>query len=222
MTMIAGRTKALVGGVTRGVGISVGLGGLTLAALVGSFFQWLMPAGIVGYVLAVPMALVAVAFSAFLLRAGDDLRTSGGAQEFDECEAVLEKAALARGGSLTVDEAAKILSVGRSEADQWLTRLVKERSDTWSLDIDPAGNLLFGLRKYRELSGPAASFSSASSSEAGGSAAVVRVDLREGSTSGRGTGEGDDVGPTAESLEGEAPDGRTERGARDAGQKDDR
>jgi len=137
------------GRVALGLGTASLVLGLAAALVLGLFFQWLLPDGISFFLVAFPLALVT-------LLVGLGLRAGGARMHAAEVRAaraariaVLVALAERQRGGITVTDAAQALGVSTAEADALLTSLAAEASDAWSLDIDPSGTLVYGLRRLQ-------------------------------------------------------------------------
>jgi hypothetical protein len=143
---LAGQPSKVGGIVASATGFVVLLFGLVAALLVGLFFQWVFPAGIVGWVLGVLLSVVSLAIGVPLLLGGRHLKRQGqGAEKGALLDAA---AALARhkGGSVTAREAAKSLAIGYEQADALLTEAAKADPDRVGVEVNDAGVVEYWFR----------------------------------------------------------------------------
>ncbi len=144
---LAGQPSQVGGVVAKVFGWLVLVFGVSLAGILTAIFQAIWPEGVVGYALGIPTFLITLMVGVGLLMGGKSLSKSGKDTE----EAVREKAiwgmAQTRGGILTKDEVARVLSVSPQEGDAYLTRLAKTKPDEIAVDVDDEGNVLFRFRQ---------------------------------------------------------------------------
>lgn len=138
----AGKPAQVGGTIVRVVGWAVLAGGLVAALLVGLVLQWLIPAGIAGWVLGGMIAMMTLAVSLLLLMGGGRLRDAGAKKEQDARTRALWQLAQRQRGVVTADEAARAMGVSTADADAVLTDLVKQGGDV-RLEVDDDGNLLY-------------------------------------------------------------------------------
>src|SRR5690348_12515532 len=136
---MAGRPSKVGGTVAKVVGWVVLATGMSMALILGLFFQWLLPAGFAGWAVGGVIAFLTATMSILLLRGGKSLQKSGA----DEAQFTREKAIFAlaahRGGVLTANDAASALGIRAEEADSLLTMLAKTKSDQVSLELADSG-----------------------------------------------------------------------------------
>ena len=153
---MAGRPSKLGGTLAKAIGWIVLAVGLSIALLLGLFFQWVLPAGFAGYAVGGVIALLTATFGVLLLRGGKSLQKSGD----DEAQFTREKAIFAlaahRGGMLTANDAASALGIRAEEADSLLTVLAKTKSDQVSLELDDSGGIYYRFPAMLGWSPPSA------------------------------------------------------------------
>jgi hypothetical protein len=140
---LAGKPSQVGGAVARVFGWLVLVGGLSLALILGSFFQWVLAGGFVGYAIGGPLALVATVLGWMLLRSGKSLQAHGTGQEKGARTQALFALAQNRGGMITAMDAAQALAIPAAEADALLTELAKTVPDHVSLEVDDGGGIYF-------------------------------------------------------------------------------
>jgi len=143
---LAGQPSKVGGVVAKVFGWLVLFFGLTAATVIGALFQAIWPAGIVGWALGIPMALVSLAMGISLLVGGKSLAKSGQDTEDAVREKAIQGLASTHGGILTKDDVARALSVTVLEGDAYLTHLAKTKPDDIAVDVDDSGNVLFRFR----------------------------------------------------------------------------
>ncbi len=146
--LVAPGKRARFGGtVTRGVGWVVLAAGLFAALVLGLFFKWLWPAGVLGYLVGGGLTLVTVLLAFALLRGGKNLVAAGTSADRAVKEKALYALAARQHGRLTVGGVSRALRVSEREADELLTSLAVERSDTVAMDVDDEGAVSFRVAR---------------------------------------------------------------------------
>jgi hypothetical protein len=140
---LAGQPSKVGGTVANVLGYLVLTGGLSLALLLGLLFQWIFPAGIVGFAIGVPLAIFSLAISIPLMLAGKKLRASGAKAARDaEMKAVTALAAN-RGGVLAAGDVAAALSMTHDAAETLMTDLAKAYPSDITVDLTEQGTLAY-------------------------------------------------------------------------------
>jgi hypothetical protein len=148
-----GATAARIGG------IGVLVAGLLTSLVVGGFFVWLFPGGMLGYGLGVLMALVSLVVGGGLMLGGRKLASDVERAEGIEWEHRLAELTATR-GAFTVAEAARTLGIPAAQADAYLTNLAKTRPEDFTVDLDPSGDLVY---RAARVPGPAVRIATGSS-----------------------------------------------------------
>ncbi|HEU4412042.1 MAG TPA: hypothetical protein VFS43_42770 [Polyangiaceae bacterium] len=140
---LAGRPSQLGGSLARGLGYGIG----SFALLASAFVAWLLQAifseGIVGYVVAAPMAALGLVLATLLVRGGSSLRRTGEQAEREAKERAVWALAARAGGSVTAPEVARALGVSSPEADAFLTAWAERDVDQLRVEVDERGRLLY-------------------------------------------------------------------------------
>jgi hypothetical protein len=125
--------------------LAVGLFVATLVTLLLNALPW-PPAGVIGWILGIAIALLAIVIGGGLLFGGHKLRKHGSEKRHSVRLEAVQALAAHRGGQLTAAQAAGSLDVSEAEADAILTDLAKNPDANVSLEIDDAGGIhyLFG------------------------------------------------------------------------------
>jgi hypothetical protein len=140
---LAGKGSKVGGTVARVFGWLVLVFGLSIALVVGAFFQWVLEGGYAGYAIGGPLALAATVLGYLLLRSGKSLQEQGTGQEKGARTKALFGLAQNRGGMITAMDAARALDIAPTEADALLTELAKTVPDQVSLEVDDEGGIYF-------------------------------------------------------------------------------
>jgi hypothetical protein len=140
---VAGQPSQVGGTVARVMGWLALVGGLFVALLIGALFQAIFPAGIVGWVVGVPIALLTLILSLTLILGGRKLKESGEDRSRRAREQALFTLASRHRGVITVPDAARALSIPEAEADALLTTLAKNPDGRVVLEVDDSGRLLY-------------------------------------------------------------------------------
>lgn len=143
---VAGKPSRVGGTVASAAGVTVLLVGLFLALLVGALLQAIFPAGIVGWVVALPIAFFALAIGIGLLFGGRSLKKSGDEASLDAKERAVFAIARSKDGLVTAADVAPRLGVSTSEADAFLTALAKRGDGKVSLEVEDDGRLVYVFR----------------------------------------------------------------------------
>jgi hypothetical protein len=134
---VGGQVARIFGWLVLGVGGTIGLGLL-------AFFQWLLPEGILGYLVGSPIALASFVVGYLLLRGGRKLEHAGEDKERATQHQAVFALAANRGGVVSAYDVATALSVPLDRADALLTALAKDRPDWVTLEVDDAsGNMYY-------------------------------------------------------------------------------
>ena len=169
---MAGRPSKVGGTVAKVVGWITMAIGLSIALVIGAFFQWIWAAGVAGYVVGGGIGLVTMVVSMLLLKGGKSLQKSGeGEARFTRVKAIFALATH-RGGVVTALDAASALGVSSDEADALLTDLAKTLPEQVSLELDDQGGIYYRFPAMLGWNPPSAGGPPAASSGAG----PVRVD----------------------------------------------
>jgi hypothetical protein len=140
---LTGKPSRLGGHVARIFGWLTLVFGSMIALLVGAFFQWLIPAGIVGWVFGIGIFVISLIITFALVRGGGALRDSGARAEARTFEQAVFALAEARGGMLSTLDVAQVLGVSDAEADRLLTDFAKQNPERVRVEIDPNGTLVY-------------------------------------------------------------------------------
>jgi hypothetical protein len=140
---LTGKPSRLGGHVARIFGWLTLVFGSMIALLVGAFFQWLIPAGIVGWVFGLGIFVISLIITFALVRGGGALRDSGARAEARTFEQAVFALADARGGILSTLDVAQVLGVSDAEADRLLTDFAKQNPERVRVEIDPNGTLVY-------------------------------------------------------------------------------
>jgi len=140
---LAGKGSKVGGTVARVFGWVVLAGGLSLALILGAFFQWVLAGGFVGYAIGVPLALISTVLGWILLRSGKSLHAQGTGQEKGARTQAIFALAQNRNGMVTAMDVAQALDMAPAEADALLTDLAKTVPDQVSLEVDDGGGIYY-------------------------------------------------------------------------------
>jgi hypothetical protein len=146
---LAGQPARVGGVVARIAGWLVLGAGLTVALALALVAHALFPAGIVGWLLGGPIALVSVVVALFLLKGGARLGESGEAAGRQARARAVYALAEHRGGRLTAVDVATALEIPVAEADAVLATLAREDYERVAVDVDANGAVV-----YRFVPGP--------------------------------------------------------------------
>lgn len=135
----AGQPAKVGGRVGRIIGFLILFFGLLLAAVLILFLQLAFPSTTIGYAVGLPIALLAVVFSALFVFVGGRLRRSGSETERRTRVEALYALAVNRGGTLTVADAARALQLDAPQIDLLLGDLAKAQPEYVSLELDDDG-----------------------------------------------------------------------------------
>jgi hypothetical protein len=138
---LAGKPSQVGGAVARVVGWLVLLAGLSLSLGFG-LLVYALTTATVALAIALPIAIIALVTSAFLLLGGRTLRRAGDDTARTTRDQALLELAAHRGG-VTASDAARALDVSVAEADGLLTSLAKREPDRVAMDIDDQGVVWF-------------------------------------------------------------------------------
>ena len=147
---VAGRPARFGGRLSGVLGWIMRFGGLFVALLVGGLAQAILPAGIVGYVLGVPIALLTTALAVALLFGGRRLRKSGENHTRATQMAAIFDLARAKGGELEAADVGRAIDLSEAEADALLTELAKRPDGKVELDVDDDGRLRYRFPALRQ------------------------------------------------------------------------
>jgi hypothetical protein len=137
--------------------------GVFIALVLGALMQAIFPAGIVGWVLGVPIAVFALAIGLGLVFGGRKLKQVGHTTSQDATEKALFGLARSRGGILSADDVAQRLHLTPLEADAFMTELAKRGDGKVSLEVDDDGRIAY---VFTEMASAAARARFATSSTA--------------------------------------------------------
>lgn len=127
-------------------------GGLLTAALAAIALQWLIPAGIVGYLVGFVIAALTVPLGLFFRYAAGKLTAEGAARERQATLETIGQLAEANGGAgVTPAELARLGGVSEEKADAILTQLA-ETGDL-RLEVSDDGDLLYYPKVLRLRAG---------------------------------------------------------------------
>jgi hypothetical protein len=140
---LAGRPSQLGGSLARGLGYSIGSFALLLSAFVAWLLQSIFTGGVVGYLVAGPMAALGLVLATLLVRGGSSLRRTGERAERDAKERAVWALAARSAGSVTAPEVARALGVSSPEADAFLTAWAERDVDQVRVEVDDRGRLLY-------------------------------------------------------------------------------
>lgn len=140
---VAGRASKVGGGVAKVLGFSV-LGFGTLLTIVLALIANLVAPGspapwVIGALAFVPTLVIGL----MLVLGGKEIRKAGEEKERDTKEHAIFALAARSGGSVTVADVARALSIRNEEADDLLTTLAKQADGRVSLEVDDSGELFF-------------------------------------------------------------------------------
>jgi hypothetical protein len=141
---IGGTAATIAGWAVLGLGLFVA----TMITLLLQLVIW--PTGVLGWVLGIPIALLAIVFGGGLLFGGSKLRQAGSEKRKSVQLETIRAAAAHRRGSLTTAEAARALDLPEPQADALLTELAKNPDENVSLDIDDDGGIRWNFGKGDE------------------------------------------------------------------------
>ncbi|MEO7097388.1 MAG: hypothetical protein ABI175_29270 [Polyangiales bacterium] len=164
---LAGKPTKAIGIAARIAGWGVLLLGLTAALVLGTLLQAIFPAAILGWVLGIALAVVAVACGVLLLRGGKHLAATGATHSDAERGRALAAFAATHGGVITALDAARVLNLTLEEADGAMMGLA--RRGNASVENDDQGNVYYRLDESMLTSAADAAFEARSPSH-------VRVD----------------------------------------------
>jgi hypothetical protein len=120
--------------------------GTALSLLLGSFFQAIFPAGILGYVLAGLVGLFSLAVGLSLVFGGRTLERSGDQTARTAREQAIFALAQKRGGTVTAAAVAQVLQLDEQAADTLLSDMAKRAEDRVQLEVDDEGRLYYVVR----------------------------------------------------------------------------
>jgi hypothetical protein len=140
---LAGQPSKVGGTLARVFGWVTLVFGLSAAAFVGLLLQWIFPAGIAGFVVGVPLALLVLGIGLMLLLGGGRLKQSGEESEKRARIHAIFALAAHRRGIVTAREAATALGVPLPSADALLTEMAKQESEMVRLEVDDRGEIYF-------------------------------------------------------------------------------
>ncbi len=150
---LTGRPSRVGGSLARGLGYALGAFALLASAFVAWLLQAIFTEGVVGYVVAAPMAALGLVLATLLVRGGSSLRRTGEQAERDAKERAVWALAAHGGGSVTAPEVARALGMSSPDADAFLTAWAERDVDQLRLEVDDRGRLLF---QFPSLLPPAA------------------------------------------------------------------
>jgi hypothetical protein len=140
---LAGQPSKVGGQVARVLGwLVLGVGGTIGMVLLG-LFQWLLPEGILGYVIGSPVMIASLALGLFLLRSGRRLRQSGESTERATQEQAVFALSANRGGVVSAYDVSTALGMPLERADALLTSMAKEKPDWVTLEVDDASGAMY-------------------------------------------------------------------------------
>lgn len=135
-----------------GLGSVLLWGGLLVAALAALALQWLIPAGIVGYLVAFVIVALTVPLGLFFRHAANKLTAEGVARERQATLDTVDQLAEANGGAgVTVSELARLGGVSEEKADAILTNLAE--TGELRLEVNDEGDLLYYPKVQRLRAG---------------------------------------------------------------------
>lgn len=119
------------------------VGGCATALLFGLFFQWLMPDGMAGYVVGLPLGLASLAFGLLLLLSGKKLAKTGTDAERNARSQAVYALAANRSGVLHARDVAAALSLPLGDADRFLTEMAKVDPEYVTMELDDMGGVFY-------------------------------------------------------------------------------
>ncbi len=139
---VAGQPSKIGGTVASVAAWVVLAGGLATSAAVAAFFQWLIPAGVLGWAFGGILLFLTLAFAIPLLLGGGALRRAGERRRRQAAEEAVWALATRSGGVVTAGDLAAAIGVSEPEADALLTALAKQGGEV-RLEIDEDGRLFY-------------------------------------------------------------------------------
>jgi hypothetical protein len=133
---VGGLFAKVLGWIVLGLGSVVGL---TLLA----FFLWLFPGSLIGWLLGLPVLVIAAVAGGLLLWSGRSLKRTGETTERATHEQAIFALASHRGGVVTAQDVAASLNVAHARAEELLMALAKERPDWVTLEVDDASGHIY-------------------------------------------------------------------------------
>lgn len=157
---VAGQPSKIGGTVASVAAWLVMAGGLATSAAVAALFQWLFPAGFIGWAFGGIILFLTLVVGIPLLLGGGALRRAGAARQRKAAEDAAKALATRSGGIVTAADLAAAIGVTEPEADALLTDLAKQGGDV-KLEVDDDGRLFYtvgrgGLPPQRLRVGPGA------------------------------------------------------------------
>ncbi len=133
---VGGSVASVLGWITMGIGVVVAL-------IVGALFQAIFPAGVIGWVLGVVIALFTGMLGLALVYGGKSLRKSGTEKERFTQEQAVFALAQNRGGMLSAMDVSQALNMPLVAADTLMTTFAKEDPDRVRLEVDENGSIYY-------------------------------------------------------------------------------
>jgi uncharacterized membrane protein YqjE len=144
---LAGQPSRFTGIAATVVGATVLVLGFALALLLGLLAQAIWPASIVGWALAIPIAIVTLFFGLALLFGGHRLRRKGGETQRSVQLKAIRALVAHKAGSITAADVATRLSLSEAEADALLTEIAKDPQANVSIEVDDHGRIHYEFDK---------------------------------------------------------------------------
>jgi hypothetical protein len=140
---LAGQPSKVGGQVARVIGwLVLGVGG-TIGMFLLGLFQWLLPEGILGYLVSSPILLASFVVGLLLLKGGRSLQRSGHSTEKATHEQAVFALAANRRGTVSAYDVATALAIPMDRADAMLTAMAKEKPDWVTLEVDDASGAMY-------------------------------------------------------------------------------
>lgn len=139
----AGKPSIIGGALTRVFGWIVLSGGVAFGLAMLGILQAIFPAGFAGYLVGVPIMLIAATFGTLLLRGGRSLEGAGVNEQRETRTTAIFSLAENRGGIVTAADVAGALGISNAQADEILTDLAKKSSDHVVLEVDDEGRVFY-------------------------------------------------------------------------------
>ncbi len=139
---VAGQPSKIGGVVASVAAWFVLAGGLATSAAVAAFFQWLVPAGVLGWAFGGIILFLTLAVSVPLLVGGGALRRAGALRQRQAAEATVMAIGTRNGGIVTAAQVGEALGVHETEAEALLTDLAKQGGEV-RLEVDDDGRLFY-------------------------------------------------------------------------------
>lgn len=147
---LTGRASQVGGSLARGFGYALVVAGVLAGLFLWALLQAIFPAAYLGYVVGIPVALLAVTLGVFLLRGGKALRSSGDSAAKATREEAVRALAAHRGGTVTAKEVSAALAMSHDAADALLTSIATTEEGV-AVDVDDDRGVVFRFRVPGEV-----------------------------------------------------------------------